>query len=246
MPQGNSGCSVELYPLGQVTSTFPRMFYLIHFLLAQHMLSGSAFNAEVGQNDARHATYETCSMANSEQDEVTTPASEATARCEVKWIAQPVMSITQVLTSRSLFFDETVKVVVGTGQAQAAFTVHTSVLIQHSTFFASVLSGRWEDVHRAIQLLHDEATIFDRYLAYVYRRDTETYDNKNTSAPQSYEPQETLSDEELDSSFLYVKVYVLADKLGDCVSANAVVDKMVKGRRTRLGAMLQPRIAKYV
>lgn len=127
------------------------------------------------------------------------------------------------------FFSETVTVLVGAGGSKSSFSVHTSILKQRSSFFEAALSGRWESTSRGIELPDDDPAVFDRYLRCLYRNEHHIrLDGKPSSTPlQNCEPLEHTPEQNQDMMMLYAKIYILADKLGDCVSTNMLIEALI-------------------
>ena len=119
-------------------------------------------------------------------------------------------------------FHETVTVAVGSGNNSASFTVHTSVIKGRSTFFESALSGRWETDRKSIELPEDDPAVFDLYLQCLYRNDGSVrLDHVDQGQCDSFSTYGKSAQEEVFD--LYARVWILADKLGDCKSANLLI-----------------------
>ena len=93
--------------------------------------------------------------------------------------------------------------------------VYTDALSRRSTFVEAACSGRWNTTseQKPIELPEDDPIIFDLYLHCIYTNSVDVKD-----------PSQTVSSEQ---SMLLVKIYFLADKLGDIVTSNMVLDKPI-------------------
>ena len=118
------------------------------------------------------------------------------------------------------FFTTVATVIVGDGERKRSFTVHTSIVTARSTFFTAALAERWSTPNSNIELTEDDPDIFDLYLRCTYTNDAVSF----ADGPMSH----TSDEKEVDRVLLLlVQMYILADKLGDCASANLVVDAFI-------------------
>lgn len=89
---------------------------------------------------------------------------------------------------------------------------------KRSTFFESALSSRWDRQDNMIDLSDDEPAIFELYLRGVHFDDA-VIRLENNPTENEY------GDDNLNRlGVLYSKTYILADKLGDCATANRLLD----------------------
>lgn len=116
-------------------------------------------------------------------------------------------------------FGATVDVVTSTSGNQRTFTVHSNVVTTRSSFFAARLKDTWSRANEPVQLLDEDADIFDAYLTVLYRNEAKFTDKDHGAL--SGDEMEALHD-------LHSKVYILSDKLGDCKSANLVIDSLIE------------------
>ena len=132
--------------------------------------------------------------------------------------------VTDVLP-HSFCFTEEVEVLVGPEKKR--FTPHKEILCARSTFFKAACSERWND-SKPIELPEDDPDTFDIYLYCVYK-DTVDVGDLLTARPGEgeYDPGVRML-----SRFgcRLVATYLLADKLGDVVTANLVVDRIIRLR----------------
>ncbi|KAK5724471.1 hypothetical protein LTR15_004516 [Elasticomyces elasticus] len=106
---------------------------------------------------------------------------------------------------RRVDFSETLCVLVG--EDKKAFTVHKDIITTRSPYFSAAASARWNSAsHKDITLAHDKPAIFSEYLQCLYLSIVET-------------------DGKLETDIF--DLYLLADKLGDLVSANVVMDCII-------------------
>lgn len=109
------------------------------------------------------------------------------------------------------------------GPEKQRFSIHEHVICNRSSFFKAACSERWQQngTLKAIELPEDDADIFDIYLYCMYGTFVDVGDLNDT-----LDAEEGLST--LDRTHLrLVKTYMLADKLGDIVTTNMVVDRMI-------------------
>jgi hypothetical protein len=99
-----------------------------------------------------------------------------------------------------------VEVIVGGEKVQ--FTVYKPTICKRSKFFASACSVAWAKGCKPIELLDIEPRIFDAYLGCAYE----------------YDVSELFK---IKSFHTAIRVYTLADRLGDLTSANAVIDYLI-------------------
>lgn len=140
------------------------------------------------------------------------------------------------LTPRRLRFADTITALVGSGNDAQSFTVYTSSITSRSTFFAAAASERWISsgtTKGAVDLSDDSPLIFDLYLRCLYADKVDLGDvDQYVFAADGLEPPANGIPDWWDSRdellSRIIRLYVLADKLGDCASANLVIDHFVK------------------
>ncbi|KAK0272965.1 hypothetical protein LTR35_012636 [Friedmanniomyces endolithicus] len=108
-------------------------------------------------------------------------------------------------------FTQTVEVIVG--DAETKFFVHLSIIMERSPFFDAALT-RWKKAGEPTTLADDEPEIFDYYLSLLY-----------AGSYQSHRA--GIHDGDVDIASL-LKVYILADKVGDLTNANQVIDRLYR------------------
>lgn len=107
----------------------------------------------------------------------------------------------------------TFEVAVGEDDNQQVFTVHHSVLIERSPFFRAARSDRWTSQTEDLPTKLDdhEVEAFQDYLYCVYKDRV---------------PLVTMNK---DANFTrLVKLYILADKVGDLRTSNMVIDEIIR------------------
>lgn len=133
-----------------------------------------------------------------------------------------------------MLFGATVDVMVGTGEAQRSFTLHSNVIVTRSSFFAARMKDNWNHSGGPVQLHDEDPQIFDAYLTVLYCNEAKFTDNDLNA----------LCEDEIDTlQLLLSKVYILADKLGDCKSANLAIDSFIDIANTSEFATLMTIIA---
>ncbi|KAK5710625.1 hypothetical protein LTR17_018800 [Elasticomyces elasticus] len=109
-----------------------------------------------------------------------------------------------------LDFSEHLRVLVGPNKQE--FMVHKDMTTRRSSFFQAAASQRWSasGSGKFIELGDDDPSVFSAYLECLYTGVVHI-------------------DEQLCSdSFLTLKLYILADKLGDLKSMNCIIDHIIK------------------
>ena len=118
-------------------------------------------------------------------------------------------------------FEDHIEVLVG--PEKKLFAVHRDVICDRSPFFRAACSERWQQGSKAIELLDDEPETFDTYLLCVYRNKINIGDLK------SFGPEENKSEAEFEGNYNHLlRIYILADKLGDVVTTNMVIEEMIE------------------
>ena len=103
------------------------------------------------------------------------------------------------------------------------FRVHTEPTTQHSTFFKAACSDRWNntDTPNPIKLPEDDPDLFDFYLHCVYTKSTGT-----ENVAEALDTTERRAQRQQRQKLL-IKTHILADKLGDFITANLLLDALV-------------------
>jgi hypothetical protein len=109
------------------------------------------------------------------------------------------------------------------GPDKTKFLVHKDKLLQRSTFFKAACSERWQQSgSKAVELPEDIPDIFEIYIHCVYRDEVDLGDLSQRIGEESAE----VNDDYVAFDRL-IRTWCLADKLGDLVSANALMDYFV-------------------
>lgn len=132
------------------------------------------------------------------------------------------------LTTLRFKFAETLTVRVGLDDDAREFLVYSSTIKEHSTFFAAACSERWTSsgtLKGVVNLPDDHPLIFDLYLRCVHTGEVDLDDLERFvfSGTDMSDPEER--DEAVAR---FIRLYVLADKLGDCASANMIIDALIE------------------
>jgi hypothetical protein len=109
--------------------------------------------------------------------------------------------------------------------------VHECFII-HADFFRRALNGNWaESDDRVITMMEDDPEIFDKYLHFVYTKEF-------PAMPHAA----LVSDQILGEYRMLARVYVLAEKLQDTRTKNAVVQAMMNlsQRKDEAGKLRMP------
>ena len=123
-----------------------------------------------------------------------------------------------MLADRISFADH-IEVLVG--PEKKLFAVHRDVICDRSPFFRAACSERWQQGSKAIELLDDDPEIFDTYLLCVYK------DKINTGGSEENKCDADITD--FDGNYdRLLRTYILADKLGDVVTTNMVIEEMIE------------------
>ncbi|TKA79424.1 hypothetical protein B0A55_03515 [Friedmanniomyces simplex] len=110
----------------------------------------------------------------------------------------------------NLSFTRTIEVLVG--ETRTKFSVHHSIISARSPFFDAALK-KWKTAGVPITLSDDEPDLFDAYLESLYAGKITPHWNE-------------VEDDFVETRRL-IKLYILADKLGDLTSANPVIDRLM-------------------
>ena len=108
-----------------------------------------------------------------------------------------------------LSFDETIEVLVG--ESVTKFTVYKHPICSRSRFFEAASAVKWQCGRKPVTIEDEDPETFDHYLRVAY------------GAPLLEAP-----DNQGNAFLDFVKVYLLADRLGDLKSANALIDEMIR------------------
>ncbi|KAK3711480.1 hypothetical protein LTR37_009659 [Vermiconidia calcicola] len=103
-------------------------------------------------------------------------------------------------------FEESIEVLVGSDEVK--FTVPEDLICDRSRFFKSACSEAWNANKQPIKLTDADPQTFSDYLQCVYQSTYSEHD-KDTALPSLFQ------------------LYILADQLGDLVSANQIMDEMI-------------------
>ena len=126
---------------------------------------------------------------------------------------------------RRLSFTETIIVLVG--EAKTAFSVHKDVIASRSTYFEGACSGRRisrdgeADSLKHVDLSNVDEQVFDIYLHCIYKDFVDIGDVEYVLTGK-----DELSNVETKYARL-VKLWILADRLGDIVTSNMVIDQVI-------------------
>ncbi|KAK5701902.1 hypothetical protein LTR97_004720 [Elasticomyces elasticus] len=109
-----------------------------------------------------------------------------------------------------LDFSEHLRILVGPSKQE--FMVHKDVITRRSSFFQAAASQRWSGSGsgKVIELSDDDPAVFSAYLECLY-----------TGVVH-------VDDQLCSDGFLALKLYMLADKLGDLKSMNCIIDSIIK------------------
>ncbi|KAK5717564.1 hypothetical protein LTR17_016007 [Elasticomyces elasticus] len=121
-------------------------------------------------------------------------------------------------------FSESIKVQVGASKKE--FSVYRDATTSRSPFFKAAVADRWNvtGLDIAIELPDDKPEVFSNYLQCLYF-DTVRHDGVSARA--------------------FCEVYILADKLGDLLSANLVITGFIKWS-TAIHKIPGSSVARYV
>ncbi|KAK3691467.1 hypothetical protein LTR37_018664 [Vermiconidia calcicola] len=103
-------------------------------------------------------------------------------------------------------FEESIEVLVGNNEVK--FTVPQDLICERSSFFKSACSETWNASKQPIELTDADPQTFSEYLKCVYQS---AFSEHGESKPMRCR----------------FRLYILADKLGDLVSANLVMDEII-------------------
>jgi hypothetical protein len=135
--------------------------------------------------------------------------------------------------------------------ASQRFTVHSNVLIHRSEFFRAARRSVWlKDSTAPVDLQDKDPEVFSMYLKCIYfgkdvletdlqikKKEEQSEDKSEQPGPDSFglpntsltEDEDALSDDVVDKHIeTLVKLYILADKLGDPTTTNIVMDELVR------------------
>ncbi|KAK5124932.1 hypothetical protein LTR85_001122 [Meristemomyces frigidus] len=122
-----------------------------------------------------------------------------------------------------LDFSETLTVLVG--ETKQVFTVHKDIISRRSSFFKAACHERWQGASTAkdVELPTDDPELFGTYLQCVYTDTVVTHQDSGHNSNSDDDDISTLA----DCVMHLVKVYFLADKLGDLISCNLIIDSLI-------------------
>lgn len=154
---------------------------------------------------------------------------------QAPWTYKP----TQWMSAKSfaLAFSGTFEVIVGKGAQSRLFVLHKTIMLSRSPFFEVATSARWRTASSGPVALPDEhADIFELYLQFAYEG----------RVAYIHEEPGTWDDAKTEEAFTHmVTIYILADKLGDILTANLIIDELISiVEATKL--LPSPRVEKLV
>ena len=123
--------------------------------------------------------------------------------------------------TRLSFASGTVQVLVGPNKE--SFDVHMDLICSKSPFFGAACAERWSKSGQssAIELPEDDPEVFNTYLSNLYGRSVVF------SGDISGEKVEEGADRNEVVQLQLVAIYVLADKLGDVLTANQIIAELI-------------------
>jgi len=118
-----------------------------------------------------------------------------------------------------LDFSETFEVLVGRGERSRNFVLHELMFVSRSPFFEAATSARWRSASTGpVTLPDDGPDVFAAYSQVAY----------SGRLAYIHEEPETWDEAKTDEAFAHViKAYILADKLGDLMTANMIIEELI-------------------
>jgi hypothetical protein len=121
-----------------------------------------------------------------------------------------------------------IQVHVGEDDKKHIFDVHESLITARSLFFKKALSGDWKEAKdRVVMLPEDDSVTFRRYVYLLY---TGSFIVIPDPLPENYRG--------TDERQNLLRLYVLAEKLQDSETENAVLEAMLLSRQLRGDGLL--------
>ncbi|KAK6419060.1 hypothetical protein LTR95_017109 [Oleoguttula sp. CCFEE 5521] len=127
-----------------------------------------------------------------------------------------------LLSAKSIQYKDTLTVKVGMAPNDHIYTVHKDFIALRSTFFKSATSRGWKKGDTPVDLSEHDTISFEAYLHCVYAKEI-LFEEPESSADLSI-----LADFEN-----LLNLYILADKLGDLMTANYVIDELIRRSDSR-------------
>jgi hypothetical protein len=113
---------------------------------------------------------------------------------------------------------------VGAGDKRTIFRVHMALLTARSDFFKKALNGKWmEAEEKIVRLPEDDPTVYATYVHHLYTGEL-------VVQPDEQKPVKELLSEQ---HHMLCSVYVLAEKILDIETKNAVFHAMLEMRYTK-------------
>jgi hypothetical protein len=113
---------------------------------------------------------------------------------------------------------------VGAGDKRTIFRVHMALLTARSDFFKKALNGKWmEAEEKIVRLPEDDPTVYATYVHHLYTGEL-------VVQPDEQKPVKELLSEQ---HRMLCSVYVLAEKILDIETKNAVFHAMLEMRYTK-------------
>nr|OQO21009.1 hypothetical protein B0A51_12873 [Rachicladosporium sp. CCFEE 5018] len=103
------------------------------------------------------------------------------------------------------------EVLVGSDDEQKSYTILEDLVVHRSSFLKSARSSAWTSGAKAVDLTDEDTTVFEDYLHCVDSGEVDVASCENGSPDYSH----------------LIRVYILADKLGDLAAANLCIDHLV-------------------
>jgi hypothetical protein len=118
-----------------------------------------------------------------------------------------------------LSFTDYIKVLIG--QQAKLFNVHKNIICNRAPFYKAACAPCWTEASQPIKLPEDDPEIFDIYLHCVYTNCVDVGDLNDILAG------EECSAKNMRPYRRLVRSYILADRLGDIITANMIIDEII-------------------
>ncbi|KAK6433835.1 hypothetical protein LTR95_009986 [Oleoguttula sp. CCFEE 5521] len=120
----------------------------------------------------------------------------------------------------------TFKVEVGVAPDNFTYTLYTDFFTRRSPFFNAATSNTWSNGKTLVDLTDYTTDIFDAYLHFVYTKEISL--KQPRSGLDGNDGSQADTDETAGQQLApLIRMYVLADKLGDLSTANSVMDELI-------------------